>query len=267
MRARTVEKKSAMDKIRTVIVDDEPLARRGIRAQLKDEAGIEIIAECGNGLDAVAVIEEKKPDLLFLDVQMPELDGFGVIETIGMERLPAVIFVTAYDKYALRAFDVHALDYLLKPVDPERFTTALQRARAQIERRDISDLRDRLRSLIDDLQANRKYAERIVIKSSGRIFFLGVEEIDWIEAADNYVRLHVGRTSHLLRETMSSIEKRLDPAHFMRIHRSTIINIKRIKELHTLFHGEYEITLLDGTRLTTGRGYRDRLQELFGNTL
>ena len=256
-----------MKKIRTLIVDDEPLARRGIRAQLKEEADIEIIAECGNGRDAVALLEEQKPDLVFLDVQMPELDGFGVIEAIGVERLPTVIFVTAYDKYALRAFEVHALDYLLKPFDPERFTTALQRARAQIEHKHISDLSDRLQDLIDDLKAGPKYAERIVIKSAGRIFFLGIEEIDYIEAADNYVRLHAGRASHLLRETMSGIEKRLDPARFMRVHRSTIINVRRIKELHALFHGEYEITLLDGTRLTSGRGYRDRLQELFGNAL
>jgi two-component system, LytTR family, response regulator len=256
-----------MNKIRTIIIDDEPLARRGIRAQLKDEADIEIIAECGNGRDAIRLIEDEKPDLVFLDIQMPELDGFGVIEALGIERLPAIVFVTAYDKYALRAFDVHALDYLLKPFDPERFATALARARAQIERKDIADLSERLQSLIDDLKPNRKYSERIVIKSAGRIFFLGVEEIDWVEAADNYVRLHAGRASHLLRETMNSIEKRLDPAQFMRVHRSTIINTRRIKELHALFHGEYEITLMDGTRLTTGRGYRERLQELFGNAL
>ncbi|HEX8921463.1 MAG TPA: response regulator [Pyrinomonadaceae bacterium] len=256
-----------MNKIRTIIIDDEPLARRGIRAQLKDEADIEIIAECGNGRDAIRLIENEKPDLVFLDIQMPELDGFGVIEALGIERLPAIVFVTAYDKYALRAFDVHALDYLLKPFDPERFATALARARVQIERKEISDLSERLQSLIDDLKPNRKYSERIVIKSAGRIFFLGVEEIDWVEAADNYVRLHAGRASHLLRETMNSIEKRLDPAQFMRVHRSTIINTRRIKELHALFHGEYEITLMDGTRLTTGRGYRERLQELFGNAL
>jgi two-component system, LytTR family, response regulator len=256
-----------MNKIRTIIIDDEPLARRGIRAQLKTEADIEIIAECGNGRDAIRLIEDEKPDLVFLDIQMPELDGFGVIEALGIERLPAIVFVTAYDKYALRAFDVHALDYLLKPFDPERFATALARARAQIERKEISDLSERLQSLIDDLKPNRKYSERIVIKSAGRIFFLGVEEIDWVEAADNYVRLHAGRASHLLRETMNSIEKRLDPAQFMRIHRSTIINTRRIKELHALFHGEYEITLMDGTRLTTARGYRERLQELFGNAL
>jgi two-component system LytT family response regulator len=252
--------------IRTLIVDDEPLARRGIRAHLKEERDVEVISECSNGREAVRAIESESPDLVFLDVQMPELDGFGVIEAINVERLPAIIFVTAYDTYALRAFEVHALDYLLKPFDGERFSRALQRARAQIERRSISDLSHRLQSLIDDLRTNQKYAERLVIKSAGRIFFLGVEEIDWIEAADNYVRLHAGRDAHLLRETMSKLESRLDPAQFIRIQRSAIINVARIKELHTLFRGEYEVVLRDGTRLASGRGYRDRLQELFGNS-
>jgi len=252
--------------IRTLIVDDEPLARRGIRAHLKEERDVEVISECSNGREAVRAIESESPDLVFLDVQMPELDGFGVIEAINVERLPAIIFVTAYDTYALRAFEVHALDYLLKPFDGERFHKALQRARAQIERRSISDLSHRLQSLIDDLRTNQKYAERLVIKSAGRIFFLGVEEIDWIEAADNYVRLHAGRDTHLLRETMNNLESRLDPSQFLRIHRSAIINVGRIKELHTLFRGEYEVVLRDGTRLASGRGYRDRLQELFGNS-
>lgn len=255
-----------MAKIRTVIVDDEPLARRGIRAQLEEERDVEIIAECGNGREAVARIRELEPDLVFLDVQMPELDGFGVLKELGAERLPAVIFVTAYDHYALRAFEVHALDYLLKPFDADRFAKALERARTQIERRSISDLSHRLQSLIDDLKTNQKYAERLVIKSAGKIFFLGVEEIDWVEAADNYVRLHTGRDAHLLRETMNSLESRLDPAQFLRIHRSTILNVRRIKELHPLFRGEYEVVLRDGTRLASGRGYRDKLQELFGNS-
>ncbi len=254
-----------MEKIRTVIVDDEPLARRGIRAHLKEERDVEVIAECSNGREAVHVIEERAPDLVFLDVQMPELDGFGVLEALNVEPLPSIIFVTAYDKYALRAFDVHALDYLLKPFDSERFSRAVERARAQIERRGISDLSHRLQSLIDDLRTNQKYAERLVIKTAGRIFFLGVEEIDWIEAADNYARLHAGSDTHLLRETMNSLESRLDPAQFLRVQRSTMINVRRIKELHPLFRGEYEIVLRDGTRLQSGRGYRDRLQELFGN--
>ncbi len=255
-----------MEKIRTVIVDDEPLARRGIRAHLKEERDVEIIAECSNGREAVHVIKEQAPDLVFLDVQMPELDGFGVLEALNVEHLPSIIFVTAYDKYALRAFEVHALDYLLKPFDTERFTRAMERARAQIERRSISDLSHRLQSLIDDLRTNQKYAERLVIKSAGRIFFLGVEELDWIEAADNYVRLHSGGDTHLLRETMNSLESRLDPGQFLRVQRSAIINVRRIKELHPLFRGEYEIVLHNGTRLTSGRGYRDRLQELFGNS-
>lgn len=253
---------NVMEKIRTVIVDDEPLARRGIRAHLKDERDVEVIAECGNGREAVQIIEAQAPDLIFLDVQMPELDGFGVVEAIKTERLPAVIFVTAYDKYALRAFEVHALDYLLKPFDAERFSLAMQRARTQLERRSISDLSHRLQSLIDDLQTHQKYTERLVIKSAGRIFFLSVEEIDWVEAADNYVRLHAGRNTHLLRETMNSLERRLDPAQFVRVQRSTMINVRRIKEVRPLFRGEYEIVLLDGTCLASGRGYRDRMQEL-----
>lgn len=256
-----------MEKIRTVIVDDEPLARRGIRAQLNDEKDIEIVSECRNGREAVTVIEEQAPDLVFLDVQMPELDGFGVLEAVGVERMPAVIFVTAYDKYALRAFDVHALDYLLKPFDGERFTKALQRVRRQIERNSIHDLSRRLQNLLDDLKPNQKYTERLVIKSAGRIFFLGVAEIDWIEAADNYVRLHAGRESHLVRETMNSLEQKLDPAQFVRVHRSRIINISKIKELQSLFRGEYDIMLLDGTRLESGRGYRDKLQKLFNGSL
>ena len=254
-----------MEKIRAIIVDDEPLSRRGIRAHLKEERDVLIIAECGNGREAVRVIEEQAPDLIFLDVQMPELDGFGVLAAINVEVMPAIIFVTAYDQYALRAFEVHALDYLLKPFDTERFSRALERARAQIERRSISDLSHRLQSLIDDLKTNQKYTERLVIKSAGRIFFLGVEEIDWVEAADNYVCLHTGSDTHLLRETMNSLESRLDPAEFLRVQRSTMINVRRIKELHPLFRGEYEIVLLDGTRLASGRGYRDRLHELFGN--
>ncbi len=255
-----------MAKIRTVIVDDEPLARRGIRAQLDDEEDIEIVSECRNGLEAVATIEAEAPDLVFLDVQMPELDGFGVLEAVGVDRMPVVIFVTAYDQYALRAFDVHALDYLLKPVDAERFASALQRARKQIERHSLQDLNQRLQNFLDDVQAKQKFTERVVIKSAGRIFFLNVEEIDWIEAADNYVRLHVGRDSHLLRETMNHLEKRLNPDRFLRIHRSRIINIRQIKELQPLFRGEYDIMLQDGTRLESGRGYRDKLQRLFSGS-
>ena len=198
---------------------------------------------------------------------MPELNGFEVVEAIGADRMPAVIFVTAYDQYALRAFDVHALDYLLKPIDGDRFTRAMQRARVQIEGKSIRDLSRTLQNLLDDLAPNQKYTERLVIKSGGRIFFLSVAEIDWIEAADNYVRLHAGLDAHLLRETMNGLEKRLDPSQFLRIHRSRMVNIERIRELQPLFRGEYDIKLTDGTRLESGRGYKDRLQKLFSNSL
>lgn len=251
-----------MQKIRTIIADDEPLARRGIRAQLKNERDFEVISECRNGHEAVKVIETESPDLVFLDVQMPELDGFGVVDAIGAARMPAVIFVTAFDRYALRAFEVHALDYLLKPFDDDRFAGALQRARRHLERKDIDDLGRRLQGLLDDLQPRAKYVDRLVIKSAGRIFFLSVAEVDWIEAADNYVRLHTGSESHLLRETMNNLEQRLDPDQFLRIHRSRMVNMQRVKELRPLFRGEYDLMLKDGTRLETGRGYRDRIQKL-----
>jgi len=250
--------------IRTLIVDDEPLARRGIREHLAQQRDVVIIEECRDGREAVAAIKQHSPDLVFLDVQMPELDGFQVLQAIGAERMPAVIFVTAYDKYALQAFEVHALDYLLKPFNADRFSKAFQRARLQLEQRSISDLSNRLQSFLDDLKPNQKYKERLAIKSAGRIFFLNVAEIDWIEAADNYAALHVAGEEHLLRETMNSLEQQLDPAKFLRIHRSRIINIQRLKELRPLLGGEYEIRLQDGTRLESGRRYRGRLQELFG---
>jgi two-component system, LytTR family, response regulator len=256
-----------MSSVRVLIVDDEPLARERIRALLEPEADIEIVGQCSDGLEAVAAIQKLSPDLVFLDAQMPELDGFGVIKMVGAAQMPAVIFVTAYDQYALRAFDVHALDYLLKPFDRERFEVALSRARAQIQHERNGVLNQRLMALLRDLKPDARSLDRLVIKSGGRVFFLKSEEIDWIEAAGNYLRLHVGQQSHLLRETMSAMEARLDPRLFLRIHRSVIVNVERIKELHPLFHGEYTVTLRDGTRLTLSRSYRDRLQELLGRSL
>lgn len=249
-------------KIRTLIVDDEPLARERIRTLLADELDVEIIGECANGREAIGAIQRDKPDLLFLDVQMPELDGFGVLQMIGAENVPAIIFVTAYDQYALRAFEVHALDYLLKPFDRERFQKALQRARLQIQQANDGNLNQRLLALLENLQPERKWLERLVIKSGGRVFFLKVEEIDWIEAAGNYVRLHAGRESHLLRETIKNLETQLDPKKFLRLNRSTIVRIDRIKELQPWFNGEYAVILHDGTRLTSSRGYRERLDAL-----
>jgi two-component system LytT family response regulator len=253
-----------MTRIRALIVDDEPIARRGVRLNLEIESDVEIIGECANGLEAVSSIQEQSPDLVFLDVQMPELDGFGVLEAIGTWHMPAVIFVTAYDQYALKAFEVHALDYLLKPFDRERFLKALQHARDQIKRKSIDDVSNRLRALLDDIKGTQKHIERLVIKSAGRIYFLNVEEIDWMEAAGNYVRLHVGRDSHLLRETVNSLESKLDPDKFLRIRRSTIVNIKRIKELHPMFNGEYAILLKTGTELISSRRYRKNLNAILG---
>ena len=258
-----------MDKIRVLIVDDEPIARTGIRRELGRDPDTEVVGECTNGRDAVSFIRERSPDLVFLDLQMPELDGFGVVEQVGVERMPVVVFVTAFDEFALKAFELHALDYVLKPFNSERFQKALRRAKAQARRAGAAELSGRLLSLIQDAgrapQGREPYLERVVVKTGGRIFFLSVAEIDWIEAADNYVRLHAGRESHLVQGALGRLESRLDPKLFLRVHRSTIVNVRRIKEVHTLFRGEYEIILQDGTRLSTGRGYRDRLQELFGH--
>jgi len=253
--------------IRALIVDDEPLARERIRTLLSKESDMEVVAECCDGPSAIYAVERERPDLLFLDVQMPEMDGFHVLEALAEGGAPlSVIFVTAYDKYALRAFEVHALDYLLKPFDRERFSRALERARERLARGKKEAMDERLLALLADIKNEPKYLERLVIKSSGRVFFIKAQEIDWIEAASNYVRLHTGRDSHLMRETMSALESMLDPKKFLRASRSAIVNIEKIKELHPLFRGEYEIVLHTGARLTLGRAYREKLQELLGHT-
>jgi two-component system LytT family response regulator len=254
-------------RVRVLVADDEPLARERLRSLLAPEEWLEIVAECPNGLDAIEAIGRLQPDLVFLDVQMPGATGFDVIETIGPDRMPLVVFVTAYDHYALRAFDVHALDYLLKPFDRERFHDALTRARQHLERRSNGDLERRLLELVQDMKPNAQRLERFVIKSGGRVFFVRADEIDWIEAAGNYVKLHVGTEAHLFRETMNALELRLDLDTFFRIHRSHIVNIERVKELQPWFNGEYVVFLRNGTRLTLSRGYREKLQERIGRTL
>ena len=251
-------------KLRALIADDEPLARERIRMLLADEKDFEVIRECNNGQEAVEAIEAERPDLAFLDIQMPELDGFGVVELIGPDNMPAVVFVTAYDQFAVRAFEAHAVDYILKPFDQERFRRALQRARQQIQQRDNNELNYRLRALLGELQSKTEHLERIIVRSGARMIFVSVDEIDWMAAEGNYIRLHVGKQSHLLREKMGTIEEKLDPSRFVRIHRSTIVNIKRIKELESLFQGEFVVILHDGTKLTSSRGYRDRLREILG---
>lgn len=252
-------------KIRTLIVDDESLAREKIKRFLREDPDIQMIGECSDGKEAIATIRDAKPDLVFLDIQMPEKNGFDVIKALDETVAPVVIFVTAYDQYALQAFDVHALDYLLKPFTRERMQRAIARAREHIEGKKRGDLDERLLSLISDLRSEKKYLERLVVKSIGRVFFLKVDEIDWIEAAGNYVKLHVGREGHMIRETMNGIEGKLDPDKFLRIHRSTVVNIDRIKELHPLFSGDYAVILRNGTELALSRNYRERFLELFEN--
>lgn len=254
-----------MTKIRALIVDDEPIARRGIRLQLEAHPQVEVIGECANGLDAVAAIREHAPDLVFLDVQMPEMNGFEVIEALGVDDMPAVVFVTAYDAYALRAFEVHAVDYLLKPFDADRFSRAMDHARSHIEGRAPRDLNARLVALLEERLAGRKHLERLVVKSGARIFFLGVSEIEWIEAADNYVELHVGKQSHLIRQTLGALEARLDPEQFVRIRHSTIVNIKNVKELRPSSRGEFDVILRSGAVLESSRRYRKKLAAILGD--
>jgi two-component system LytT family response regulator len=256
-----------MSKIRTMVVDDEPVARERIMGLLQQEKDIELVGECADGQQAINAIQAQHPDLVFLDVQMPACDGFGVIEQVGADRMPAVVFVTAYDEYALKAFEVHAIDYLLKPFGRDRFQQTLQHAREHLERRRAGDLGRRLLALVQDLKPEPTKLDRLVVKSGGRVFFLRTDEIDWIEAAGNYVKLHVGNEAHLFRETMNALEARLNPALFYRIHRSHIVNIERVRELQPWFNGEYVVFLKDNTRLTLSRGYREKLQERIGRSL
>lgn len=250
--------------IRAVIVDDEPLARLRVHDLLRQAEDVEVVAECANGEEAIQAIEASPPDLLFLDIQMPELDGFDVLQAVGVGRVPVVIFVTAYDQFALRAFEAHALDYLLKPYDDERFEAALQRARERIRQQQGTDLENRLRALLKEVRGDRGYLQRLVVPTGNRSEFVRTEEIDWIEAERNYVRLHVGGRAYLLRENLRGIESALNPAKFCRIHRSTIVNIDRIQAVESLFRGEYQVVLRDGTRLTSGRSYRHNLHTLMG---
>lgn len=258
---------AAARRIRVLIIDDEPLAREKIREFLQDDPAIEVVGECANGREAIAALKKSAPDLLFLDIQMPEMGGFETLEAMRAVRLPLVIFVTAYDQYAVRAFEFHALDYLLKPFDRERFDAALARAKTQLQPGANGDLDQRILSLLEDLKAGTKYLERLVIKTGGRVFFLSVEEINWIEAEGNYVRVHTDKGSYLLRDTISSMEEQLDPKKFLRIHRSAVVKIDRIQELQPWFHGEYRVILQGGVELMLSRKYRDRLQEALGKSL
>jgi two-component system LytT family response regulator len=245
--------------LRILIVDDESVARRRVRRLLAAERDVTVIGECGDGDSAVAAIAADRPDLVFLDVQMPEKDGFEVLQAIPAAELPAILFVTAYDRYALRAFDVHAIDFLLKPFTRERFRIALARARERLERRD----RDAgLAALAASLHERPRYLSRVPVRTSGRIVLVDLATVDWLEAADNYVRLHGQKREYLLRETLATLESQLDPDRFARIHRSAIVQIDRIVELHPATHGDFDVLLRDGTRLTLSRTCRERLRGL-----
>jgi two-component system LytT family response regulator len=251
--------------LRVMLVDDEPLGRERLRNLLSREPGVTIAGEAANGEEAVESIRRLRPDLVFLDVQMPGLTGFGVLERLGADAPPAVIFVTAHDQFALKAFEVHAVDYLLKPFDRERFQRALQRAGDRLRSAQPDDLSARLTAMLAHLQpatAVPKPPERIAVKSGGRVTFVNVADIDWVGSADNYVELHVGDHSHLLRDTMAATEVRLPADKFVRISRTAIVNTERVKELQPLFHGEYSVTLKNGVKLTLSRSHRDQLARL-----
>jgi two-component system LytT family response regulator len=247
---------------RVLIVDDEPLARDRIRELLKGDREIQIIGEARNGREAIEAMTAHAPDIVFLDVQMPDMDGFEVLKTLNAELVPLVIFVTAYDQHAVRAFDVHAIDYLMKPFDRKRFAKALNHAKDQLKHpTDEPDAR-RIMRLLEELKAGARYLERFAVKTGEKVLFVRAEDVDSIEAEGNYVRLNLGNSSHLLRGTINSIESKIDPRTFVRIHRSTMVNMNRIKELQTWARGEYRVVLHSGACHTLSRGYREHFENV-----
>ncbi len=251
--------------IRVIVVDDEELGRKKLCRFLKEDPDIELVAECATSADALRTILDQKPDLLFLDIQMPERDGFALLHEISTHYSPFVIFVTAFDQHALQAFEVHALDYLLKPFDRARFVEALERAKAQVQQLRDGDISQRLLAMLGDARPVHQGRERFMVKSGGRITFLRTDEIDWIEAQGDYVRLNSQGRKFLLREKIGDLESQLATDKFLRIHRSTIVNVERIKEMQPLFYGEYAVILQDGTRLTLSRSFRERVFASLGN--
>lgn len=247
--------------IRALIVDDEPLPRERIRTLVAEHAAIEVIGECRDGEEALQIIIADRPDLVFLDIQMPGLDGLEVVAALDKEKLPAVIFVTAYDEYAIKAFELAAIDYLLKPVSPERLAKAVNRAIRQIS--DVGTPNDaRLREFIDRLRAEQGYLKRFVVRSGSKLTFVRADDVEWIDVASNYVRLHVAARAYLVRQTMKALESQLNPDTFVRVHRSIIINIECVDSVAPHVHGEYVVTMRDGTKLTTSRSYSERLRLL-----
>ena len=255
-------------KIRALIVDDELLARKFIRRMLKHAADFEIVGESSNGKEAVEAIRSQQPDVVFLDVQMPEMDGFAVLEAIGLGHLPDIVFTTAYESYAIRAFELHALDYLLKPFDQQRFRDAIKHVKDRLHSRQQEDSRMQIGALLERMNSKQTYLDRLIIKAGGRITFLNTREIDWVEADDKYVHLHTGKGARMVRQTLTAMEAQLDPEKFVRVHRSAMVNVDRIKELQPLFNGEYSLLLNDDkTKLTLSRKYKDNLFKLLGKPL
>ncbi len=273
--------------IRVLVVDDEPIARRRVRRLLRLEPDVDVVDEVGSGAEAIEAMKQQRPDLVLLDVQMPDIDGFGVVDAMGVDQMPPTIFITAFNEYALRAFDVHAIDYLLKPFDPERFRSAFQRARAHLEQVSSAEQGRKIRALLEQVlgedraaalaaqgltngnggtataiapATRTRFLDRLMVKHDGRVFFVKVSDVDWFEAAGNYVRVHTGKTDHLIRETMHHVESQLDPTMFVRIHRAVIVNIDRIRELQPWFAGDYIVILRDGRQLKLSRTYREHLQ-------
>lgn len=250
-------------KIRALIVDDEPLGRRGVLRFLKNDPEIEVVAQCGDGESAVDAILARNPDLVFLDIQMPEMDGFEVVRRVGPQKMPVTIFVTAYDRYAVRAFDANAIDYLLKPVGQARFERALARAKERIAESSKEDVAERIVATLEQIKRQDKHLDRLPISENGRILFVKAREIDWIEANGNYARLHVGARTHEIRETLTSLEQKLDRRDFLRIHRSTIVNVHLIKEIQPWFHGYHLVLLQNGQELRMSR-YQSEIAKRLG---
>jgi len=254
--------------LRVVVADDEPLGRQRLVRLLQAEPDTDVVAACADGEEAVEAIREHAPDLVLLDIQMPRLDGFEVVAALGQAQQPAVIFVTAHDQYAVRAFEVHAFDYLLKPVDQDRLREAMGWALSAARRGPQGSSTRRVLALLEELNARDRARgrDRLVVRTPERAIFLRTETIDWIEAAGKFVHLHVGRTTHALRESMAELEQELDPARFLRISRSVIVNLERIQEVQPWFQGDYVLILADGTRLTSTRGYRENMRRLLGRS-
>jgi len=247
-------------KIRTVVVDDEPLACKRLEKLLNEDEEIDLLKLCGNGEEAIEVISSREPDLVFLDIQMPEINGFEVLQQIDQHKVPLIIFVTAYDEYALKAFDVHALDYLMKPFKKERFFESLERAKKALQQDNRAQIHEKIENLLTYIDDSCGPLSRILVKSSGRYFFLKTSDIDWIESAGNYVRIHSKGSHYLIRETMINMEKKLNSDTFFRIHRSTIINVEKVKELEQWFHGDYQVIMYNDHKLTMSRNYKELLE-------